>query len=69
MRNALVQPKRPVLAVSTLLRRRLVFDDDLDVLHHLVDPGRQRIDGLANQSFEPLSFATFSGIRTDVSHT
>src|SRR5829696_6291485 len=50
-----LEPLRIALPKSQLLGRRLVFDDDLDVIEHRDDLGRKAVQGANNDALEPLS--------------
>src|SRR5215217_3712427 len=81
-RHALVQPEQRLLvdipgalawfgiAVSQrqLLNRRFVFDDDLDVVEHSDDLGREAVQGTNDDALEPLPARLFDTTPDTVTH-
>src|SRR5215216_830793 len=81
-RHALVQPEQRLLvdipgalawfgiALSQrqLLNRRFVFDDDLDVVEHSDDLGREAVQGTNDDALEPLPARLFDTTPDTVTH-
>src|ERR671917_725568 len=81
-RHTLVQPEQRLLAVipgalmrvgiapplRQLLRRWFVFDDNLDVVEHSDDLGREAIQGANDDALEPLPARLFDTTPDAVTH-
>src|SRR5688572_17198326 len=81
-RHTLVQPEQRLLAVipgavvrvgiappqRQLLRRRFVFDDNLDVVEHSDDLGREAVKGANDDALEPLPARPFDTTPDAVTH-